>query len=283
MSDGTYRGRWIDEVFRTSRVSAEVQVFLLFLGCRYMAPDGRVSEPRWLLAQGLGCYERRINDRFEAAIRGGLMARVSRGQKGRTAVYRATMPGSQEAGHPPAEPESQGASQPPAERSQGAGHPPAEAGSAGGLPAPHIEDHRPAGDQRDGGVVVALFNGDEQRSLRSQLSRTRASAPASGEHPAFAEWYDAFPVHKARGAAVKAFTKAAKKADPETLIAAAKRYRDDPQVQRGYAKHPATWLNQECWLDEPADSTPAADPRQRATNDRYERAMQRAIAREEGR
>jgi hypothetical protein len=75
---------------------------------------------------------------------------------------------------------------------------------------------------------------------------------SSSEHPRFSEWYNAYPLHKARGAAAKAFTKALGRADPQTLIAAAKRYCDDPQVRRGYAKHPATWLNQDCWLDEPA-------------------------------
>jgi hypothetical protein len=39
-------------------------------------------------------------------------------------------------------------------------------------------------------------------------------------------------------------------ADPLTLIAAAKRYHDDPRVLQGYGKHPATWLNAKCWLDE---------------------------------
>ncbi|GAA0347716.1 helix-turn-helix domain-containing protein [Actinoallomurus spadix] len=74
---------------------------------------------------------------------------------------------------------------------------------------------------------------------------------ADDEHPRFAEWYEAYPVHKARGAAVRAFNKAVQKADPRTLIAAARLYRDDPRVRRGYGKHPATWLNAECWLDDP--------------------------------
>lgn len=78
------------------------------------------------------------------------------------------------------------------------------------------------------------------------------------EHPSFDAWYTAYPVHKARGAAAKAYSKALEKTDEATLFAAAKRYRDDPQVRRGYGKHPATWLNQHCWLDEPtpADATP---------------------------
>lgn len=72
------------------------------------------------------------------------------------------------------------------------------------------------------------------------------------EHPAFAEWYAAYPVHKARGAAARAYAKAAKKTTPAVLLVAARSYRDDPQVARGYGKHPATWLNSECWLDEAA-------------------------------
>src|SRR5437588_11399171 len=86
VSDGTYRGRWMDEVFRTPMVSAEVKVFLLFLACHHMSPDGRVSQSRARLAEDLGCYERRVSDRFESAIRGGLMERLSRGQRHRTAV-----------------------------------------------------------------------------------------------------------------------------------------------------------------------------------------------------
>lgn len=76
---------------------------------------------------------------------------------------------------------------------------------------------------------------------------------ANEEDPAFAEWYAAYPVHKARGAAVKAYAKALDKpgVTPEVLLDAAKRYRDEPQVKRGYGKHPATWLNNDCWLDEP--------------------------------
>jgi hypothetical protein len=73
---------------------------------------------------------------------------------------------------------------------------------------------------------------------------------ATAEHPSFAAWYAVYPVHKARGDAVRAYSKALEKTDEATLLDAAKRYRDDPQVKRGYGKYPATWLNKECWLDE---------------------------------
>ena len=61
----------------------------------------------------------------------------------------------------------------------------------------------------------------------------------------------AYPKKEARGAAIKAFTKACVKTTPDILIAgalayAAKRAGQDKQ----FTKLPATWLNQECWLDE---------------------------------
>jgi DNA-binding Lrp family transcriptional regulator len=82
-----------------------------------------------------------------------------------------------------------------------------------------------------------------------------ASTRANGEHPRFAEWYAAYPLHKAPGAAAKAFNKAVKQVDDiEILFSAVKRYREtDPNVARGYIAYPATWLNQKRWLDEPVN------------------------------
>jgi DNA-binding MarR family transcriptional regulator len=39
--------------------------------------------------------------------------------------------------------------------------------------------------------------------------------------------------------------------DPELLIAGARRYRDDPNREQAFTKHPTTWLNNGCWDDEP--------------------------------
>lgn len=68
----------------------------------------------------------------------------------------------------------------------------------------------------------------------------------------FDRWYAAYPLHKDRGDAEKAWPGAVAGTDPEVLIAAAQAYHDDPQVKRGYAKHPGRWLRAKCWLDEPA-------------------------------
>lgn len=54
-----------------------------------------------------------------------------------------------------------------------------------------------------------------------------------------------------KGTAREAFFKATAKATPAVLIAAAKAYAAS-EVGRGkYVKMPATWLNQECWQDDP--------------------------------
>jgi hypothetical protein len=100
----------------------------------------------------------------------------------------------------------------------------------------------------DSEIPPAEDNGKPKRGRRIR---------ATGD-PLFDKWYAAYPVHKARGDAETAWAKAMREgADPQVLTAAAARYRSDPQVARGYGKHPATWLNKKCWLDE---DSPPPDP-----------------------
>jgi hypothetical protein len=71
---------------------------------------------------------------------------------------------------------------------------------------------------------------------------------------AFAAFWQAYPRHRAKHAAQKAFAAAIERGvAPEALIAGAKCYaleraEEDPT----YTKHPATWLNKGCWTDETA-------------------------------
>jgi hypothetical protein len=116
--------------------------------------------------------------------------------------------------------------------------------------------------------------------LKAKSKRGRPAGQGVAD-PRFGEWYAAYPVHKARGDAETAYAKAVREgADPQALLEAAKRYRDDPQVHRGYGKHPATWLNKKCWLDEDTpppqpDAPVAIDRRQRATtDDRVQQALE---------
>jgi hypothetical protein len=77
------------------------------------------------------------------------------------------------------------------------------------------------------------------------------------EPEAFPAWYDAFPRHVARRAAARAYRAALKRgASPEALLEAASRYRTE-SAGKDAVKHPATWLNGDCWLDEPETTATA--------------------------
>ena len=72
-------------------------------------------------------------------------------------------------------------------------------------------------------------------------------------------FWEEYPKKKGRGAAEKAFEKAIKKTDINTLLDALKVQKTGSQWIRDngqYIPYPATWLNQERWEDEP-DFTPA--------------------------
>lgn len=74
----------------------------------------------------------------------------------------------------------------------------------------------------------------------------------------FEDFWQAYPhrggAKKGKAAARKAWTRATTakvdRTEPAEIIAAARAYHADRQVRSGYAKDPATWINQACWLDE---------------------------------
>lgn len=68
----------------------------------------------------------------------------------------------------------------------------------------------------------------------------------------FERWWSHYPRKVAKGAARSAYAKAARKADEPTLLQAVARYANDPNLPEAqYIPHPATWLNEERWLDGP--------------------------------
>ena len=80
-------------------------------------------------------------------------------------------------------------------------------------------------------------------------------SPSMGGAETFEDFWQAYPhrggAKKGRKLAEQKFKAAVKRgAAAPLIINAAKDYANDAQVVRGYAKDPATWLNQECWNDE---------------------------------
>ncbi len=92
---------------------------------------------------------------------------------------------------------------------------------------------------------------------------------------AFDEFWNAFPKGRkgSPGLAREAFLKATLKAEPATIISAAKEYAASDTGRGKYVKGPTPWLNQECWND---DRQAWRDKDAPATESAY-----RAISREE--
>lgn len=86
-------------------------------------------------------------------------------------------------------------------------------------------------------------------ATRPDPTRTKEEHTASASR--FAEFWAAYPKKVAKGAAERAWRSATKKADPDSLITAAKDYAAQIKgTEAQFIKHPATWLNGACWLDE---------------------------------
>ena len=74
----------------------------------------------------------------------------------------------------------------------------------------------------------------------------------------FEEWYGRYPHKVGKGAAVKAYRGARGKVDQATLLDGLKRYIAGKPPDRPWC-NPATWLNQDRWLDQPAATTGGAE------------------------
>lgn len=66
----------------------------------------------------------------------------------------------------------------------------------------------------------------------------------------FNEFWEIYPLKKAKGKALEAYEKALKKATHADIIKGVKKYSKDPHRDPKFTAYPATWLNQERWLDE---------------------------------
>jgi hypothetical protein len=85
------------------------------------------------------------------------------------------------------------------------------------------------------------------------ISRARASrSPALAD---FDRFWAVYPRKVGKGAAEKSWVKALTVASPGEIITAAQRnaWPDDPQ----FIPNPATWLNQQRWLDEAPEKKPS--------------------------
>lgn len=80
--------QWQAAVLRSTTLTPAVKVLLVVMA-DYVNFNGDISVPRPRLAEEAGCSERQVSERLEQAVEARYLDRIARGQKHRTAVYRA--------------------------------------------------------------------------------------------------------------------------------------------------------------------------------------------------
>jgi biotin operon repressor len=76
----------------------------------------------------------------------------------------------------------------------------------------------------------------------------------------FEEFWEHYPKKVDKGAALRAFRKAAKTQDLALVIEGAKRFSQDPNLpEKQFIKNPATWLNAESWNNGPLPKRKTTD------------------------
>lgn len=70
----------------------------------------------------------------------------------------------------------------------------------------------------------------------------------------FSRFWSVYPKNADKRTAFRAWQKAVKRADPETIQAGAERYRDDPNRDDAFTKNASTWLNADAWGNAPLPS-----------------------------
>lgn len=85
--------------------------------------------------------------------------------------------------------------------------------------------------------------------------------PRRSSYPArFEEFWQAYPRHEGKRAALAAWARAITRAQSaEQIIDGARRYAADPNREPAYTAHPTTWLNRDGWHDAPLPSRQAPD------------------------
>lgn len=88
----TYREKWRAAVIKTATLPAPTKLFLSGVLADGMDTSGRVSVPRAVLADRMGCDERTISRHVQRAKDKGWLTVANPGHRGMTAVYRAEFP-----------------------------------------------------------------------------------------------------------------------------------------------------------------------------------------------
>lgn len=100
---------------------------------------------------------------------------------------------------------------------------------------------------------------NDRRSSRERMRGVRQNTGSGRDgnvEEVFAAFWVIWPRRVGKRTAEKAMVAALKRATAPDILNGAIRYRDDPNRDPAFTKHPTTWLNGDCWLDETTTAAP---------------------------
>lgn len=127
------------------------------------------------------------------------------------------------------------------------------------------------------GDTVGVLN------LKEPLQKPNRTIVQNKFEPEFQEFWKIYPRRSGKAAAQKAFVKACQTVGPEVVLAGAVRFAKDPYLPtKQFIPHPATWLNQGRWDDEPLPERELT-PEEKAAKAQERSERERAYAAEQAR
>ncbi len=120
-------------------------------------------------------------------------------------------------------------------------------------------------------VHYELINNTQLQLQESQLHKTNKS------NVSFDDFWLVYPRRAGKQAARKAWDKAVKDTPAVIVLAAAAAFRDDPNREAEFTPHPATWLNQGRWDDDPLPSRAGRKTTGEARDDELSRVLRNAM------
>lgn len=146
---------------------------------------------------------------------------------------------------------------------------------------PAFSEHQHINKNEAASTLPAPSKNSSPRSKRVKTpdeNHEEGKGKEGKENISFENFWSAFPRREAKGAAEKAFNSASETTPPETLVAGARAYASKRSGEdKKFTKLPATWLNQQCWLDDGiVDMGPAPTPEEiEAAKDRADQLLRR--------
>ena len=120
-------------------------------------------------------------------------------------------------------------------------------------------------------------NRNKEQGTRTKELGTRNKEVEKRYEEDYERFWRIYPRRVGKISAHAAWKKSLLAADAETIISGAQAFADDPNRQEEFTPHPATWLNQGRWEDDPLPERGSAQLSKTEVNDNYLSKLDRQI------